>query len=120
MKIDNHHPPVQSNRDIQALIASFRESGLGLERFARQHRIPPGRLHYWLYQKYRTQRAKPSRPGPGTEPEPVFQELNLDACALIPSWAAEVSLDSKRSIRFSATASPSWIGAVVDALQRPC
>jgi hypothetical protein len=117
VKIDNHS--VQSRRDIQALIASFRESGLGLERFARAHRIPPGRLHYWLYQKYRTQGTNAHR-GPGAEPEPMFQEVRLDPAALIPSWAAEVSLDSKRSIRFSATAHPGWIGAVVQALQRPC
>ena len=120
MKIANHHHPVPSSRDIPALIASFRESGLSLERFAREQRIPPGRLHYWLYQKYRTQGAKPSRNGSGAEPEPIFQEVKLDPSALIASWAAEVSLDSKRSIRFSATAHPSWIGAVVHALQRSC
>ena len=120
MKIHNHHPPVQSSRDIRALIASFRESGLGLERFAREHRIPPGRLHYWLYQKYRTQGAKPPRNRPGAEPEPVFQEVKLDPGALIPSWAVEVSLESKLRIRFNATADPAWIGAVIQALQRPC
>ena len=103
VKIDNHHHPVQSSREIQALIASFRQSGLWLERFAREHRIPPGRLHYWLYQKYRTPRAKPSRNGPRAEPVPVFQEVRLDPSALMASWAAEVSLD-KGSIRFSATA----------------
>lgn len=120
MKIDNHHRPVRSSRDIQALIASFRQSGLGLERFAREHRIPPSRLHYWLYQKYRTPGVKPSRNGPGADPVPVFQEVKIDPSALRASWAAEVSLDNQRSIRFSATADPGWIGAVVQALQRPC
>lgn len=120
MKIDNNHPPVQSSRDIQALIASFRESGLGLERFAREHRIPPGRLHYWLYQKYRTPGTKRSGNGCGVDRMPVFQEVKFDPPALLASWAAEVRLDNKLSIRFSATANPSWIGAVIQAVQRPC
>ena len=120
MRIGNHHHPVQSSRDIQALIASFRESGLGLERFAREHRIPPGRLHYWLYQKYRTLGIKPSRNGSGANPVPIFQEVKLDPSALMASWAAEVSLESKLSIRFSATADPAWMGAVIQALRRPC
>jgi len=46
--------------------------------------------------------------------------VKLDPSALIPSWAAEVSLESQLSIRFSATADPAWIGAVIQALQRPC
>lgn len=120
MKIDNNHHPVRSIRDIQALIASFRQSGLGLERFAREHRIPPGRLHYWLYQKYRTEEVKPSRNGSGADPMPVFKEVKLDPSALIPTWAAEVSLERKLSLRFSATADPAWIGAVIQAVQRPC
>jgi hypothetical protein len=120
VKIDNNHHPVQSSRDIQALIASFRQSGLSLERFARGHRIPPGRLHYWLYEKYRRSGEKPSRNGPEADPAPVFQEVRVDPSALMASWAAEVSLDNKLSIRFSCTARPDWVGAVVQALQRSC
>lgn len=120
MKIDHHHHLIQSSSDIPALIASFRASGLGLERFARQHRIPPGRLHYWLYQKYRTVGAKASRNGGGANPMPMFQEVKLDPSALMANWAAEVSLESKLSIRLSATADPAWIGAVIQALRRPC
>ena len=51
---------------------------------------------------------------------PVFQEVKFDPPALLASWAAEVRLDNKLSIRFSATANPSWIGAVIQAVQRPC
>lgn len=120
MKIDSNHHRVRSSRDIQALIVSFRQSGLGLERFAREHGIPSGRLHYWLYQKYRIRGAEPSRKATGADPVPVFQEVRLDTSALMASWAAEVSLDSKRSIRFSATANPAWIGAVIQAVQGPC
>lgn len=120
MKIDSHHHPFQSRRDIPTLIASFRESGLGLERFARQHRIPRGRLHYWLYQKYRTVGARRSHNGGRADPVPMFQEVKLDPAALMGSWAAEVSLESNLRIRFTATADPAWIGAVIQALRRPC
>jgi len=121
VKTCNHHHPVQRSREIRALIASYRESGLGLERFAREHQIPPGRLHYWLYQKYRAERAKPSMNGLRVDPLPMFHEVKLDAGLPLPaSWAAEVRLDSKLSIRFSAAADPGWIGAVIQAVERPC
>jgi hypothetical protein len=121
MNHDNKDHCIASRRDIAALIAAYRESGLGLKRFARERRIPAGRLHYWLYQKHRCPKPKASSKGAGVEPAPVFQELKLDpASSLIASWAAEVSLARGSSIRFSATATPDWIGAVVQALQRPC
>jgi transposase-like protein len=121
MKDDNNHHPIESSREIAALIASYRESGLGFKRFAREHRIPPGRLHYWLYQKHRAPEAKSSPKSPRVVPAPVFQEVKLDTgSSLIQSWAVEVSLSRGLNIRFSATATPGWIGAVVQALQRPC
>jgi transposase-like protein len=121
VKTRDHYDSVPSSRDIRALIASYRQSGLGLERFARKHQIPPGRLHYWLYQKYRAQGVKHSRNGSGLDPVPLFQEVNLETGSpLLASWAAEVRLDSQRSIRFSATADPGWIGAVIQAVERPC
>ena len=52
---------------------------------------------------------------------PVFQELKV--AALVPGvgrWAAEVSLSGGLAVRFSATATPGWIGSVVEALHRPC
>jgi hypothetical protein len=120
MKYDRNHQAVESSREIATLITAYRESGLGLKRFAREHRIPPGRLHYWLYQKHRVPQSTSAK-GPGVIPAPVFQEIKLDSgSSLIQSWAAEVTLARGWSIRFSAAATPGWIGAVVQALQRPC
>lgn len=119
MKIANKDHPIEKS-EIGALISSFRQSGLSLERFAREHRIPPGRLHYWLYQKYRTSQAKPSRSGSGAGSVPLFQEVRFDATPLMASWAAEVNIDGKLDLRFSATADPGWIGAVIQAVRRPC
>lgn len=121
MRTRDHYHPVPSSREIQALIAAYRQSELGLQRFAREHQIPPGRLHYWLYQKYRAEGVKPSRNGCRVDPLPLFQEVKLETTSpLLASWAAEVRLDSKRSIRFSAAADPGWIGAVIQAVERPC
>jgi len=121
MKHDRNPSPVQRSEGIAVLISRYRASGLALKDFAREHDLPPGRLHYWLYQKHRavSPRRLPrlSRPAPA----PVFQEVKLAAGApLISSWAAEVSLPRGMAVRFSAAALPGWIGAVVQALQRPC
>ena len=121
MKRDYNHHPLQRSEEIAALITRYRASGLALKDFAREYDLPPGRLHYWLYQKHRA--VSPRRlPRPSSPAcAPVFQEVKLAACApLISSWAAEVSLPRGMAVRFSAAALPGWMGAVVHALQRPC
>jgi len=121
MKHDRNHHSVDRPREIGALLTRYRASGLTLKDFAREHDLPPGRLHYWLYQKHRAgvPRASAWRPPPA--PAPVFQEVTLAGCApLDPNWAAEVSLPRGMAVRFHPAAQPGWIGAVVQALQRPC
>ena len=106
---------------MAALVAAYRQSGLSLKKFARERGIRPSRLHYWVYQK--SQDAKPrSLPKElPADPTAVFQEVKLEAgSALLQSWAAEVSLAPGLNVRFSGTARPDWIGAVVQALQRAC
>jgi hypothetical protein len=110
-----------SSHEISELIARYRASGMGLERFAREQGIPPGRLHYWLYQKNPSRPPKHSPKRTGLVPIPVFQEVKV--AGLMPSvagWVAEISLPKGLTIRFSAAALPGWIGSVVQALQRPC
>jgi hypothetical protein len=106
---------------ISALIARYRRSGLSLAEFARAEGLSPGRLHYWIYQKHRS-RAVVRAPGDGSPAaRPAFQEVRLpNGLGLVTSWAAEVSLRGGLSVRFSAAAAPGWVGAVVQALQRPC
>ena len=117
MKHDCNHHPVHGPQEIAALIGRYRAGGLALKDFARQQGLPPGRLQYWLYQKHRP--AGPRKSAVGSAP--LFQEIKLAAGAgLVPPWAAEVSLAKGMAVRFSATAQPRWIGAVVQALQRPC
>lgn len=103
---------------MAAVVDGYRQSGLSLRQFARERGIPPGRLHYWVYQK--TEEAKPRSLAkePGTA---VFQEVKIETgAALLQSWAAEVALSRGLNVRFSSTATPGWIGEVIQALQRPC
>jgi hypothetical protein len=110
-----------SSNEIANILARYRASGLGLKAFALEAGLPPGRLHYWIYQKPSRvsgrRRAKPTQAAVA----PVFQEVKLPSrpewgC----SWAAEVSLSKGLAVRFNANASAEWIGSVVQALQRPC
>ena len=106
---------------ISALIARYRRSGRSLAEFARAERQPPGRLHYWLFQKHRPVAATHSPRGECPAATPAFREVRLaSGLGLVTSWAAEVSLPTGLAVRFSATAAPAWVGAVVQALQRPC
>ena len=107
-----------SPTEISKVLARYRRSGLGVVQFAQEHGIPPGRLHYWIYQKGRTRRNEPQRVSLS---KPVFQELKV--ATMLPamdSWAAEVNLPGGLAVRFSQKATAEWIGSVVQALHRPC
>lgn len=121
MKDPNSHHPIATNKDIAAVVAAYRQSGLTLKKFARERGIRPGRLHYWVYQKSQDPTAGWLLKEPEVGRRAVFQEVKIEAgSALLQSWAAEVSVGRGWNVRFSGTARPDWIGAVVQALQRPC
>jgi hypothetical protein len=110
-----------SSSAIATIIGRYRASGLGLKTFALEEGLPPGRLHYWIYQKPAGGSGRrPARPTPAAV-APVFQEVKLPSrpewgCR----WATEVGLPGGIAVRFSASASAEWIGSVVQALQQPC
>jgi hypothetical protein len=107
-----------SSTEISQVLARYRRSGLGAVQFAREHGIPPGRLHYWIYQKGRTKCRPSLRASVST---PVFQELNVGTMLpVVDGWVAEVSLPGGLAVRFSQKATADWIGSVVQALRRPC
>jgi hypothetical protein len=121
MKSDRNHPATRTAPEIAATITRYRASGLGLERFAREQGIPPGRLHYWLYQKQPGEVARRRLPSAKPAGAPIFQEIKLtSAPPSVESWAMEVHLPTGMAVRFSPAASAQWIGSVVQALQRPC
>ena len=111
----------QSSEDISAVVAAYRQSGLTLKQFAEERGIGAGRLHYWIYQKNQERKATSMARERRSSREAVFQEVRLETgSGLLESWAAEVSLARGLNVRFSGAASPEWIGAVVQSLQRPC
>ncbi len=121
MKQRNNHYPISINKDMAAVVTAYRQSGLSLKAFARDHRIRPSQLHYWIYQKNRAPKPSSSAKELSTDRGAVFQEVKLEAAsAFLQSWAAEVSVARGLNVRFSGSARPDWIGAVVQALQRPC
>ena len=104
--------------EISRVLARYRQSGQGVVEFAQEQGIPPGRLHYWIYQKGRTRPHQPLRP---SVPKPIFQELKVAAMLpAIDSWVAEVNLPGGLAVRFSQKATVEWIGSVVQVLRRPC
>src|SRR5690242_12932403 len=116
----NNHHPVSISKDMAAVVAAYRQSGLSLKEFARERGIRESQLHYWVYQKTRDPKPSPLAKERAADRGAVFQEVKLEAgSALLQSWAAEVSVARGLNVRFSGTARPDWIGAVVQALQRP-
>ncbi len=107
-----------SPAEISKVIARYRRSGLGAVQFAQEHGVPPGRLHYWIYQKGR---SKSRRPMQASASKPVFQELEVATMLpIVDGWVAEVNLPGGLAVRFSPKATAEWIGSVVQALRRPC
>ena len=113
MKDDAKGKGVVSRAQRARWVARYRASGMGLKRFAAEHRLPPGQLHYWVY-------APPPAPVTGVD-APVFQEVRLRGGMFSPgNWAAEVLLASGASVRLREGTAPQWAVALVRALGGPC
>jgi hypothetical protein len=104
--------------EISKILARYHRSGLGVMQFAQQQGIPPGRLHYWIYQKGRT---RPRQSVRASVLKPVFQELEMaTTLPVVDGWVAEVNLPGGLAVRVSQRATAEWIGSVVQALRGPC
>jgi hypothetical protein len=114
MKTERRTDRDSTATEIATWIRRYRASGLTLPAFAKQHGLPPSRLHYWVYQK------GPATPRRRGHSPTVFQELKLPAGLPLSSWSAEISLPAGPVVRFSATATPAWMSAVIHALGQPC
>jgi hypothetical protein len=113
VKNDQDGKGVVSRAERVRWVERYRASGLGLKRFAAEHGLQPGQLHYWAYTP---------GPVPAAEPgAPVFQEVRLTGGgASVGGWAAEVVLPSGFTVRLRQGTAPGWAGALVEALGGPC
>ena len=113
MKHDQDGNGVVSRSERVRWVERYRASGLGLKRFAAEHGLPPGRLHYWVYARS----ASPSPAGVA----PIFQEVRLTG-SVTPhrDWAAEIVLSSGATVRLREGAAPGWAGALIQALGGSC
>jgi hypothetical protein len=100
-------------RERARWVARYRASGLGLKRFAAEHGLPPGRLHYWAY--------APGAASPGATNAPVFEEVRLAGSVSAPGgWAAEIVVPDGTTVRLRAGVAPEWAGALIQALGASC
>ena len=90
----------------------YRASGLGLKRFAAEHGLPAGQLHYWTY--------SPRVSTAATNP-PVFQEVTgITPWKNAPSWAAELGLPDGTTVRLDGRAEVAWVKQLVESLRLSC
>lgn len=97
-------------------VRRYRESGLGMKRFAEEQGLRPTQLHYWIYGSRHSGRGSVVE-----EPvaEPVFREYVVPR-GLVGDWNAEIALSDGTSLRLGRGADPAWVGALLDQLRRPC
>ena len=113
MKHEQNGNGVVTQGERARWVARYRGSGMGLKRFAAEHGLPPGQLHYWVY-------ALPPGPPTGTE-APVFQEVRLTGSMASPNdWAAEIALARGTTVRLREGTAADWAVSLVQALEAPC
>ena len=113
MKRDGNGQSLDRGAERARWVGRYRASGLGLKRFAEQHGLSVGRLHYWVYGSSPGRAAKASAP--------VFQEVRLPGAAFTPAaWSAEVGLPDGTTVRLARGTDAGWMEALVECLRRPC
>ena len=94
-------------------VAKYRASGMGLRRFAGQHGLRAGQLHYWVYGR--------RKPRELAERAPVFREVRLAEMSPAPSpWTAEIILPNGTTVRLGRGMEEPGARALVELLRRPC
>ena len=113
MKRDCNGHSLDRGAERARWVGQYRASGLGLKRFAEQHGLSAGRLHYWVYGSSQGRGAKGSAPR--------FQEVRLAGAALCPAaWSAEVGLPDGTTVRLVRGADLDWTRALVECLRQSC
>jgi hypothetical protein len=86
---------------------------MGLRRFASQHGLRVGQLHYWVYGE--------RKPPVLAESAPMFREVRLAEMPPAPSpWTAEIVLPDRTMVRLGRGMEVTWATALMESLRRPC
>ena len=112
MKANGERGGTHSEAEQAQWVQRYRSSGLGLKRFAAQHGLPAGQLHYWTYSP-RGSKSVARATG--------FHEVT----AAIPwksaaSWAAEIGLPDGTTVRLDGRAEVAWVKQLVESLRLSC
>ena len=103
---------MKTDGDRARWVQRYRASGLGLKRFAAQHGLSAGQLHYWTYHREMSTAARNG---------PVFQEIT----AVTPvkserSWMAEIGFPDGTTVRLDGRAEMAWVKQLVESLRLSC
>lgn len=94
-------------------VEEYRASGLGLKRFAAEHGLKAGQLHYWVYDGRKPRVAEAAAP--------VFREVMLPGVAEgRATWNVEIVLPDSTIVRFDRGADVATVSALLRALRQPC
>ncbi|MBX3732417.1 MAG: hypothetical protein KF791_07455 [Verrucomicrobiae bacterium] len=105
----------------QRWVQRYREGDLGLRRFAEVHGLRASQLHYWIYGGRGAKSRKAAdvlRPA-----EPMFREVEwVRRSPPDPGggWDAEIAWRDGTCLRVRRDTDPAWIGALAQAIRRPC
>ncbi len=112
MKRDSNGEQLDRGAARARWVGEYRASGVGLKRFAAEHGLRPGQLHYWVYGSPKRRRAP--------ESVPVFREVRLAAAVPPPTpWSAEVGWSDGTTVRLVRGVDVAWVLALVEGLRRP-
>lgn len=113
MNADRKGDGVDRGAERARWVEEYRASGLGLKRFAAEHGLKTGQLHYWVYDGRKPRVAEAAAP--------TFREVMLGGVAEgRTAWNAEIVLPDGTIVRFDRGADVARVSAVLGALRRPC
>lgn len=104
---------MNTNGERARWVERYRASGLGLKRFAAEHGLSAGKLHYWTY--------SPDVSTAAAKNGPVFQEItSLAPWKSERYWMAEIGLADGTTVRLDGRAEVAWVKQLVESLRRSC
>jgi transposase-like protein len=100
--------PRASPEERTRWVAKYHSSQLSARQFAQEHGLNDGTLQRWIREEGQCNKSNSEAP--------AFQQVHLSPF-MTAAWAAEVMLPSGVAVRFSATASATWMRSLWESLR---